>query len=126
MSFFHCSDCRHRLPCPRCRGTQQRIRHRVPPLRGNKSPPAGEALLQPLTNDCVTSGLDDPDSAAWCKQYPGSESPWSLPGCVTFRALLSTGPDPPVFPTGSALRIPTPLLEGSSTSATPGPPGDGE
>ena len=38
---------------------------RVPPLRGNKSPPAGEALLQPLTNDCVTSGLDDPDSAAW-------------------------------------------------------------
>ena len=39
----------------------------VPPLRGNKSPPAGEALLQPLTNDYVTTGLDDSDSAAWCK-----------------------------------------------------------
>ena len=64
----------------------------VPPLRGNTSPPAGEALLQPPTDDCVASGLGDPNTAAWGEQYPGSESPWSLPGCATVRALLSTGP----------------------------------
>ena len=63
---------------------------RVPPLRGNRLPPAGEALLQPPTDDCVASGLGDPNSAAWCKRYPGSESPWSLPGRATVRALLST------------------------------------
>ena len=58
------------------------------PLRGNTSPPAGEALLQPPVDDCVASGLSDSDTAAWCEQYPGSESPWSLPGCATVRALL--------------------------------------
>ena len=65
---------------------------RVQPLRGNTSPPAGEALLQPPADDCVASGLGDPNTAAWCEQYPGSESPWSLPGCATVQALLSTGP----------------------------------
>ena len=35
-------------------------------------------------------------------------------------------PDPPVLPTGSALGISTPLLKGSSTSATPVAPGEGE
>ena len=29
---------------------------RIPPLRGNKSPPAGEALLQPPADDCVVAG----------------------------------------------------------------------
>ena len=62
------------------------------PLRGNTLPPAGEALLQPPADDCVASGLGDPNTAAWCEQYPGSESPWSLPGCATVRALLSAGP----------------------------------
>ena len=64
----------------------------VQPLRGNTSPPAGEALLQPPADDCVVSGLGDPNTAAWCEQYPGSESPWSLPECATVRVLLSTGP----------------------------------
>ena len=48
--------------------------------------------MQPLADDCVVSGLSDPNTAAWCEQYPGSESPWSLPGCATVQALLSTGP----------------------------------
>ena len=48
---------------------------RVPPLRGNTSPPAGETLLQPPTDDCVASGFGDPNTAAWCEQYLGSESP---------------------------------------------------
>ena len=61
------------------------------PLRGNTSPLAGEALLQPPADACVVSGLGDPNTAAWCEQYPGSESPWSLPGCATVQALLSAG-----------------------------------
>ena len=61
---------------------------RVQLLRGNTSPPAEEALLQPPADDCVASGLGDPNTAAWCEQYPGSESPWSLPGCATVWALL--------------------------------------
>ena len=65
---------------------------RVQPLRGNTSPPAGEALLQPPADDCVGSGFGDPNTAAWCEQYPGTESLWSLPGCATVRALLSSGP----------------------------------
>ena len=48
--------------------------------------------MQPPTDDCVASGLGDPNTAAWCEQYSGSESPWSVPGCATVRALLSTGP----------------------------------
>ena len=40
----------------------------------------------------MTSGFGDPISAAWCEQYPGSEYPWSLPGCVAARVLLSAGP----------------------------------
>ena len=84
---------------------------RVQPLRGNTSPLAGEALLQAPADDCVASVLGDPNTAAWCEQYQGSESPWSLPGCATVRALRS------------ALRISTTLPEGSSTSATPWPRG---
>ena len=46
--------------------------------------------------------------------------------CLDVRLFgLYCRPDPPVLPTGSALRISTLLLEGSSTSATPVAPGGG-
>ena len=88
---------------------------RVQPLRGNTSPPAGEALLQPPADDSVASGLGDPNTAAWCEQYPGSES---LGICLDVRLSgLYCRP---------ALRISTTLPEGSSTSATPVAPEEGE
>ena len=62
------------------------------PPRRSTSPPAGGALLPTTADDCVVSGLGDPITAAWCKQYPGSESPWSLPLCVAVRLILSAGP----------------------------------
>ena len=43
-----------------------------PPLRGNKSPPAGGALLPPPADDCLFPGLDDPNTAGWCEPCPGS------------------------------------------------------
>ena len=33
---------------------------RFQPLRGNTSPPTGEAMLPPPADDCMVSGLDDP------------------------------------------------------------------
>ena len=48
---------------------------RVPPLRGDKSPPAGEALLQPPADDSVVSGVDVPNTA-----------------CATVRSVLLAGP----------------------------------
>ena len=62
------------------------------PPRGSISPPAGEALLPSPADDCVASGLGDPNIAAWCEQYTGSESPWSLPGCAAVWVRLSAGP----------------------------------
>ena len=64
----------------------------VPPLRGNKSPPAGEALLQPPADDCVVSGVDVPNTAGRCELFLGSESLCSLPACSTVRSVLSAGP----------------------------------
>ena len=66
--------------------------------------------------------MNDPNTAMRCELFPGSESPCSLPACATVRALLSAGP--PVFPTGSVIRISTTLPEGSSTSAMPVNPGE--
>ena len=62
------------------------------PPRGSTSPPAGGTLLPTTADGCVVSGLGDPITAAWCEQYPGSESPWSLPVCVAVRLILSAGP----------------------------------
>ena len=64
-----------------------RLLRRVPPLRGNKYPPAGEALLQPPADDCVISGVDVPNTAGRCELFPGSESLCSLPACVTLRCF---------------------------------------
>ena len=93
---------------------------RVPPLRGDKSPPAGEALLQPPADDYVVSGVDVPNTAGQCELFPGSESLCSLPACATVRSVLSAGPSG----TGSVFRISMTLPEGSSTSATPVTPGE--
>ena len=68
---------------------------RVPSLRGNKSPPAGEALLQPPADDCVVSDVDVPNTAVRCEPLPGSEYPSVLPACATVRAVLSAGPSAP-------------------------------
>ena len=65
--------------------------NRYPPLRGNKSPLAGGALLPPLADDCLCLGLDDPNTAGRCEPFPGSEYPSSLPACATVRAVLSAG-----------------------------------
>ena len=65
---------------------------RYPPLRGNKSPLAGEALLPPPGDDCLFPGLDDPHTAGRCEPFPGSEYPSSLPACAMVRAVLSAGP----------------------------------
>ena len=62
------------------------------PLRGNTSPPVGEALLPPPADDCVVSGLDDPNTAVRRELFPGSESPCSLPAYATVRAVLLVGP----------------------------------
>ena len=65
---------------------------RVPPLRGDKSPPAEEALLQPPADDCVVSGVDVPNTVGRCELFPGSESLCSLPACATVRSVLLAGP----------------------------------
>ena len=65
---------------------------RVPPLRGNKSLPVGEALLQPPADDCVVSDVDVPNTAVWCEPFPGSEYPSVLPACAMVRAVLPAGP----------------------------------
>ena len=59
------------------------------PLRGNTSPPSGEARLPPPADDCMVSGLN---TAVRCELFPGSESLCSLPTCATVRAVLSAGP----------------------------------
>ena len=93
------------------------------PLRGNPSPPAGEALLQPPADDCVASGLGDPNTAACVNSIRG-QNPLGLFLDVRQSGLYCRL-DSPVLPTGSALRISTTLPEGSSTSATPVALGEG-
>ena len=65
---------------------------RVLPLRWNKSPLAGEALLQPPADNCVVSGVDVPNTAGRCELFPGSDSLCSLPACATVRSVPSAGP----------------------------------
>ena len=43
-------------------------------------------------DDCVASGLDDPNIAVRCELFPGSESLCSLLACATVRDVLSAGP----------------------------------
>ena len=43
-------------------------------------------------DDCLVPGLDDPNTAVRCEPFPGPESPYSLPACVTVRAVLSARP----------------------------------
>ena len=95
---------------------------RFQPLRGNTSPPAGEALLPPPADDCVVSGLDDPNTAMRCDCFRG-QNPLVLYLHMR-RSGLYCRPNPPVLPTGSVFRISTTLPEGSSTSATPVTPGE--
>ena len=45
-----------------------------------------------MIDDFDDSVLGDPISYARCEQFPGSESPFSLPECVTVRFGRSAGP----------------------------------
>ena len=51
----------------------------VRPPRGSGSPPAGGFLLPTMLEDFDDSVLGDPITYARCEQFPGSESPLSLP-----------------------------------------------
>ena len=76
------------------------------PPRGSKSPPTAGVLLPTTLDDFDDSILGDPITYAQCEQFPGSESPLSLPvyawpsgsvflldptDCVGFGNLLSAG-----------------------------------
>ena len=62
------------------------------PPRGSTSPPAGWVLLPTTLEDFDDSVLGDPITYARCEQFPGSESPFSLPVCVAVRFGHSAGP----------------------------------
>ena len=87
---------------------------RIQPLRGNTSPPAGEARLPP--------------PAVWFRVWMIQTLPCGV-SCfrgqnpfVLYLNVRQSGlccrPDPPVLPTGSVFRISTTLPAGSSTSIT--------
>ena len=48
--------------------------------------------MPPPADDCVVSGLDDPNTAVRCGLFPGSKSPCSLPAYAAVWAVLSAGP----------------------------------
>ena len=58
-------------------------------------------MLPPPADDCMVSGLNVPTTAVRCVFFPG---------CT--ESGLYCRPDPPVFPTGSVLRIATIRPEG--------------
>ena len=85
---------------------------RYPPLRGNASPPAGGALLSPV---CFRIWMIQ-TLPAIVSRFQGQNT---LLLCLhARRSGLCSQPDPPVFPTGSVVRISTTLPERSPTSAT--------
>ena len=79
------------------------------PSRGDQPPPAEGVLLPTTLDDLNDSVLGDPITYVRCEQFPGSESPLSLPvyawpsgsclpagaivnsDCVGFGGLLSAG-----------------------------------
>ena len=91
---------------------------RFQPLRGNTSPPVGEALLPPLADDCVVSEVWMIQTLPCGVSCFRGQNPLVL--CLHMRRSGQyCRPDTPVLPTGSVFRISTTLPEGSSTSATP-------
>ena len=68
------------------------------PPRGSTSPPAGGVLLPTTLDDFDDSVLGVPITYARCEQFPGSESPLSLPVCV-WPSGLAVLLDPPVLQT---------------------------
>ena len=62
------------------------------PPRGSTSPPAGGVLLPTTLDDFDDSVLGDAITYALCEQFPGSESPFSLPVYVAVKFGRSAGP----------------------------------
>ena len=88
------------------------------PPRGSGSPPAGGVLLPTTLDDFDDSVLGDPITYARCEQFPGSESPLSLPVYAwpsgSAFLLYSTISQTVLAPGSSSLPA-----EGPSTSAPP-------
>ena len=96
---------------------------RFQPLRGNTSPPAGEARLPPPANMTVWFRVWMIQTLPCGVSCFRSQNPFVLYLHVR-QSGLCCRPDPPVLPTGSVFRISTTLPEGSSISATPVTPGE--
>ena len=94
------------------------------PPRGGKSPPAEGVLLPTTLDDFDDSILGDPITYARCEQFPGSESPLSLPvyAWPSGSAFLL---DPTVLQTMLASGTSALPAEGTSTAAPPMTSGDG-
>ena len=119
-----------RLLRPRCRGTQQIIR-RLPFRSTVFSLYEGTHRLR-LERPCCSRRQMTVWLRVWVIQTLlrgvnsiRGQNPLGL--CLDVRLSgVYCRPDPPVLPTGLALRISTTLPKGSSTSATPVAPGEGE
>ena len=82
------------------------------PPRGSGSPPAGGVLLPTTLDEFDDSVLGDPITYARCEQFPGSESPLSLP--------VYAWPSGSAFLVDSTIRQ-TVLAPGSSALPAEGP-----
>ena len=94
------------------------------PPQGSRSPPAGGVLLPTTLDDFDDSVLGDPITYARCEQFPGSESPLSLPvyAWPSDSAFLL---DSTVRQTVLALGSSALPAEGPSTAAPPLALGEG-
>ena len=94
------------------------------PLRGGQSPPAEGVLLPTTLDEFDESVLGDPITYARCEQFPGSESPLSLPSYAwpSGSAFLL---DPTLLQTVLASEISSQTEEGTSAVAPPMDLGDG-
>ena len=94
------------------------------PPRGSKSPPAGGVLLPTMLDDFDDTVTGDPITYARCEQFPGSESPLSLPvyAWPSGSAFLL---DPTVLQTVLASGTSVLPAEGTSTAAPPMDSGEG-
>ena len=96
----------------------------VQPPRGSGSPPAGGVLLPTTLQDFDDSVLGDPITYARCEQFPGSESPLSLP-VYTWPPSSAFLMDPAVIRTVLAPGNSALPAAGTSTAVSPIASGEG-
>ena len=94
------------------------------PSRGGQSPPAEGVLLPTMLDDFDDSILGDPITYARCEQFPGSESPLSLP-VFSWPSGWTFLLDPTVLQTVLASGTSSLPEEGTSAAALPMDWGDG-